>query len=69
MELLLETRAYKVYGKLYFRIHLPKRLSDSLGLMKGDKLLLEIKEIYRRNKEVTKLNVRQMTIEDKHNAQ
>lgn len=47
MELLLETKCYKVKGIEYYRIHLPKRVSKNLGLQEGDKVLVEFKEIRR----------------------
>lgn len=47
MELLLETKCYLIDGHEYFRIHLKRKHSDMLGLQRGDKLLVEIKEIQR----------------------
>ena len=49
MELLLATHCYVIDGHPYFRIHLSRKNSDMLELKKGDKLLVDIKEIQRTN--------------------
>jgi len=56
LELLLETKAYKSKGITYFRIHLPKRVSNALGLREGDKVLIEFKEIRRPDLRKVELN-------------
>lgn len=57
MELLLETKCYIIDGYPYFRIHIKKKQQDLLQLHKGDKLLVDVKEIQR-----TELNPTYQTI-------
>jgi len=47
LELLLEVKVYHVNSTPYYRLLLPKRISDRLGLQKGDMLQLELKRVTR----------------------
>jgi len=54
LELLLPTKCYVIDGHPYFRIHLKRKQSKLLGLQKGDKLLVELKEIIREEDDANK---------------
>lgn len=47
MKLLLEVKCYIIDGKPYYRIHFKTKQARTLGLQKGDKLLIEVLEIQR----------------------
>lgn len=47
MKLLLEVKCYIIDGKPYYRIHFKTKQARSIGLQKGDKLLVDIVEIQR----------------------
>lgn len=50
MELVLEVNEINVKNHLYHRLLVPKRVSTSLGLQKGDKLRIDIKGLMRQGK-------------------
>jgi len=54
LEMLLETKCYIISGKPHFRIHLKKKVVDRLGLQNGDNLLIDLKEVIRKQGDANK---------------
>jgi len=46
-EYVLALKVVKIKGNKYWRIDIPKRISNQWGLREGDKLRVEVKEILR----------------------
>ena len=44
MKLLLDIKCYVIDGHPYYRVHFSTKQARSIGLQKGDKLLIEILE-------------------------
>lgn len=47
MKLLLDVKCYIIDGKPYYRVHFRTKQARTLGLQKGDKLLVEVLELQR----------------------
>ena len=47
MKLLLDVKCYIIDGKPYYRVHFKTKQARSLGLQKGDQLIVEVIEIKR----------------------
>ena len=61
MKLLLEVKCYIIDGKPYYRVHFSTKQARTLGLTKGDNLLVEVIEIQRPTFDTIKLKETKLT--------
>lgn len=52
MELTLGVKEYRAHGKPYYRLLIPKKISNHLGLQKDDKVCIQFKEIIRNGSQI-----------------
>jgi len=45
MEVVLDVQEWIVRSRTYYRVLIPKKLSDALGLTRGSKIKLEVKQV------------------------
>ena len=63
-EYILACKVVKIKGNRYWRIDIPKRISNQWGLREGDKLRVEVKEILR--PELKSVPLAQQNLVDPH---